>query len=280
MKGKLFKQLSLVLTVPVIISACAYGHSKEKNDTESSTTNTAPLNIETSIPVETTSEENLYITIDTKIPYDFTEQDMELQMILSKIGEGALRYQGFFLDGFVDGVNDVVEDEVHEKLIKVFIHEGDEFPTTYTLVSDMLPKTSEELESELRKYFSERIISERYMNLVAKGEYAENENDSKKIILSDYESFAYTTPIFIELDERLYRIAAIASYSFCADWSMAKVISQTEEEIIFSYLDYYDTNELIAALGRLKYEDGWKFDWEDVNKPYETTDLESVWACD
>lgn len=270
MKRKLFMRLSLFLVVSVIISACAYDHSEEKNDTESSTTDTAPLNTEASAPLETIAEENSYITIDTEIPYEFTEQDKELQIILSQIAEGALRYQGFFLDGFVDGVTDAADDGVHEQLIEVFIHGSDEFPTAYTLVSDMLPKTSEELESELRKYFSERIVSERYMNQVAKGEYAENENDGKKIILSDYESFAYTTPTFIELDERLYRIAAIASYSFCSDWSTAKVISQTEEELIFSYIDYYDTNEPIAAVGKLKYEDGWKFDWEDVNIPYES----------
>ena len=154
------------------------------------------------------------------------------------------------------------------------------------LLSDELPfKTRAELEVCLKQYFSSEIVSQ-YMDSVAVGEIVEKEEDYCLIKITeggyfDQKGFLFGIPKFIEINGRLYRDDGTKGGWFTPNWSMAKVISKTDEEIIFSYLGYGmdDRKEIRAGLGRLKYEDGWKYDWWDIGTPYEMVDFAEVWGA-
>lgn len=234
-----------------------------------------------------TTTEDPGTPVDTNIPYDFTEEDKELQRFLEKTANEALKYQGLYDSGYFGDIGWQIEgDEEHDGVIYARFPqlEQDVVIKEYVFLSDELSfKTADELEEELSLYYSSEIVSE-FMGYVGIGEITERTEDAclieiKNAVLDD-NGFMYGVPRFIEINGRLYRDTGAKGGWFTPNWSMAKVISKTDEELIFSFLGYGmdDIKQIRAGLGRLKNEDGWKYDWWDICTPYEMVDPEEVWG--
>ena len=237
-----------------------------------------------------TTTDDPYTPVDTNIPYEFTEEDKELQRFLEKTAYEALKYQGLYDGGYFGDIGWQVEgDQDHEGVISAIFPQMEQaldkqISMEYVLLSDELSfKTRDELEEELSLYYSSEIVSQ-FMGYVGIGEITERTENGCLIEIKnaylDENGFLYSIPRFIEINGRLYRDTGAKGGWFTPNWSMAKVISKTDEELIFSYLGYGmdDIKEIRAGLGRLKYEDGWKYDWWDICSPYEMVDFEEVWV--
>ena len=270
-------------------STLPYNGGEQTGDEQESTANTNDNG-----SAETTTDDP-GAPVDTNIPYEFTEEDKELQKFLAETVNEAEKFQELYDSGWFGdigwfGANGFpTGDQEHEGVITVRFPQMEEpldkqIANEYVLLSDELPfKTAEELEESLKQYYSAEIVSQ-FMGYVCIGEiegYAEDdyliefENGS-----FDDNGFLFSIPRFIEINGRLYRDEGAKGGWFTPNWSMAKVISKTDEELIFSYLGYGmdDIKEIRAGLGRLKYEDGWKYDWRNILIPYEMVDFEEVWG--
>ena len=240
---------------------------------------------------EITTTDDPYTPVDTNIPYEFTQEDKELQKFLAETVGEALKYQGLFNYGSFGDIGHAAEgDKEHERIITARFPQMEEeldkqISYHYTLLSDELPfKTREELEAGLKQYFSAEVVSQ-FMDFVVVGEITERTEEYCQIEITeggyfDDNGFLLGLQNFIELDGRLYRVDAYKGGGFTPNWSMAKVLSRTDDQLIFSYLGYGmdDIKEIRAGLGWLKYEDGWKYDWWDISSPYEMVDFEAVWG--
>ena len=237
-------------------------------------------------------ENDPYTPVDTNIPYEFTEEDKELQKFLSETANEAAMYQSLYDGGYFGGIGFQIEgDQEHEGIISARFPQSEEaldkqISCSFMLLSDELPfKTRAELEACLKQYYSAEIVSG-FMASVGVGKITQYTEDDCLIEITengyfDDNGFLIRAPQFIEINGRLYRDEGAKGGWFTPNWSMAKVISKTDEEIIFSYLGYGmdDIKEIRAGLGRLKYEDGWKYDWSDIITPYEMVDFEEVWGA-
>lgn len=239
--------------------------------------------------VEITTTDDPYTPVDTNIPYEFTEEDKELQKFLAETVEEAEKFQSLYDNGFFgdigwqkdwdsenDGIIIARFPQLEEAVDKQISYQ-------YILLSDELPfKTADELEAELSLYYSSKIVSA-FMGHVAVGEITERTEEycliEFKDVTLDENGFLFSVPGFVEINGRLYKAPGGKGGWFTPNWSMAKVISKTDDELIFSYLGYGmgDIKEILAGLGRLKYEDGWKYDWWDIPSPYEMVDIYEVW---
>lgn len=227
------------------------------------------------------------VPVDTNVLYEFTEEDRELQKFLEDTVLEAekfsqLYYSGSFGDiGYSaegDGVILVRFPQMEKALDK-------QINDHYAILSDELPfKTAAELEASLKQYYSAEIVS-RCMAHVAVGEVIPSNTEEYYTVeirergYFDENGFLYAAPTFIELNGRLYRAVSERGGGFTPNWSMVKVISKTDDVLIFSFLGYdmYDIKEICAGLGRLKYEDGWKYDWWDICNPYERVDYKEAY---
>ena len=237
-------------------------------------------------------EDDPRVPVDTNIPYEFTEEDKELQKFLSETVNEAEKFQQLYDSGYFGDIGwQTKGDQEHEDIITARFQQREQaldkqISCQYMLLSDELPfKTRAELEVCLKQYFSSEIVSQ-YMDSVAVGEIVEKDEDYCLIKITeggyfDQKGFLFGIPRFIEINGRLYRDDGTKGGWFTPNWSMAKVISKTDDEIIFSYLGYGmdDIKEIRAGLGRLKYEDGWKYDWWDIGAPYEMVDFAEVWGA-
>ena len=241
---------------------------------------------------DTTTLYDPYTPVDTNFPYEFTEEDRELQKFLAETADEALKYQGLINSGgyFGDIGYSIDGEGEHMGIITARFPQMKEeldkqITYSYALLSGEMPfKTSKELETNLKQYYSAEIVSQ-FMAYVDIGEVTGNTEEYSLIELTegghfDEDGFLLANPYFIELNGRLYSLGAAKGGWFTPNWSMAKVISKTDEELIFSFLGYGmdDIKQIRAGLGRLKYEDGWKYDWWDISAPYEMVDFEEVWG--
>ena len=239
---------------------------------------------------EITTTDDPYTPVDTNFPYEFTEEDKELQKFLAETVNEAEKFSQLYSSGDFgdigcsiegDGVILVRFPQMEKALDK-------QISCHYAILSDELPfKTAVELETSLKQYYSAEIVSQCMVH-VAVGEVVPGNAEEYYAVeirergYFDDNGFLYAIPSFIELNGRLYWSVSARGGGFTPNWSMAKVISKTDEELIFSFLGYdmYDIKEIRAGLGRLKYEDGWKYNWWDICNPYEMVDLEEVWGID
>lgn len=224
-----------------------------------------------------------------EIQVEYSQADIELQNILLENYKSASKYYDLMAAGSWSGAGnghgaDVEGNELHEPNIEVLFPQAEtpieeQYPLYCFLVSDELPfKTASELETGLNSLFSQRmtdILLERYRVCVA--ESAVKGEDGIYRIASDDPDHEYAT--FIEIDGRLYRSESTQTISEYINWSTAKVISQTEDEIVFGYLAYepHQCDEVHMDFGRLRYEDGWKFDWDFYEHDDEVW-LEEIWG--
>ena len=231
-----------------------------------------------------------YTPVDTNIAYEFTEEDKELQKFLAETVNEAMNFQSLYDSGYFGTIGwQIGWEEEHDGIISARFPQLEEdldkqISMHYVLLSDELPfKTASELEESLKQYYSAEVVS-RFMGYVGIGEITQYTEEDCLIeienVYFDDNGFLLSIPRFIEINGRLYRDEGAKGGWFTPNWSMAKVISKTDEELIFSYLGYGmdDIKEIRAGLGRLKYEDGWKYDWYDIIMPYEMVDFEEVWG--
>ncbi|MCM1333476.1 MAG: hypothetical protein NC084_03380 [Bacteroides sp.] len=200
-------------------------------------------------------------------PLDSTEADRALRAILAEAYPTALDYYHLYFDGAVSDLSYPAEgDEEHEPVITVTLPDFDD-RGEYLLLPKELPQTAAELRDALTAVFTERVTDE-YMSSV---ETAENVTRGENGIT--VKSSTALVPIFLELDGRLYRYEGVRGGGLSLEWTTAKVVARTETEITFVYLGYTMSDTLMdAGLGRLVYEDGWKFDWYDLFDPIEWVD--------
>lgn len=241
-------------------------------------------------PQSTASSSAAEESAPAEIQVEYSQADIELQNILLENYKSASKYYDLMAAGSWSGAGnghgaDVEGNELHEPNIEVLFPQAEtpieeQYPLYCFLVSDELPfKTARELEAGLNSLFSQRmtdILLERYRVCVAKS--AVKGEDGIYRIASDDPDHEYAT--FIEIDGRLYRSESTQTISECINWSTAKVISQTEDEIVFGYLAYepYQCDEVHGHFGRLRYEDGWKFDWDFNWNDRDDIDLEELWG--
>lgn len=256
-----FFKLFIAVFLTLSAAACAAGVPAEP---------APPNSAEPSVPAETAPPQpQFYISGEQPAePFEFTDEDQALQAFLTETAPEAYVYYHLYTSGFVRGLPFPAEsDGEHESVITVTFPWGDGFSAEYALLSEELPQTVPSLETALKKIFSEKAVSE-YMQNVEKAE-------SEKIGECEY---AVTVskdcaPLLLELNGRMYRIDGSRGGFLSPEWTTAKIVEQTETEIVFVYLGFaMSDTEMLAGLGRLKNEEGWKFDGFDFGESIETVD--------
>lgn len=248
------KKITVALSAAVLLAGCA----------------SEPIG--TSAPVQTdplSTELQFYVSGEQPAePFEFTDGDRALQTFLEEAAPEAYVYYFLCQSGYVPGIPFPAEgDGEHESVITVTFPWGDGFFAEYDLLSEELPQTVQALETELKKIFSENAASE-YMQNVEKAEFEKiGESEYAVTVSGD------CAPLLLELNGRMYRIDGSRGGFLSPEWTTAKIVEQTETEIVFVYLGFaMSDTEMLAGLGRLKNEEGWKFDWFDFAMPIETVD--------
>lgn len=201
-------------------------------------------------------------------PFEFTDEDQALQAFLEETAPEAYVYHFLCQSGYVPGIPFPAEgDGEHGSVITVTFPWGDGFSAEYALLSEELPQTVQALETELKKIFSEKAVSE-YLQNAQKAEFEKTgENEYAVTVSKD------CAPLLLELNGRMYRIDGSRGGFLSPEWTTAKIVEQTELEIVFVYLGFaMSETDMLAGLGRLKNEEGWKFDWFDFGMPIEIVD--------
>lgn len=262
MKNKAINLFSLITAFLLLISACSSLNNADIVQTETDVEN---VNQTSAVPTESSAPktDDAESTVNEGPDITFTEEDMELQAIIAEIVDKARDYSNLFAYGFIDYISEAEDDEEHEKQIRAALPEP--FGTVgYHIISDTLPKTCDELRDELGNYYTESAV-ERFMIMTAKCEITEVGEEVTTLSFIDGEA-SEILPIIIEIDGRLYHSEGTKSNGF-GDWTTARVKSRTENEIVFYYSDEV-YSEIFTGVGRIRNEDGWKFDW-DMGEPIE-----------
>ena len=300
--------IALLLSITVTLTACTESELLEiQTDT---TTDTPAPKPEQTEHTEQTAEETtdaVYATVptsayslaavpsDTKITYEFTEEDQELHQILQDLEPAWKVFGNLITDGLncIEGYG--VGTWVH---FSQGAWENDWF---YQSLSKELPFDSiDGLTAELNRCFTGRAVTN-YLTMLnpVKGVTASKEDGVNEVLLSRYEymnEFDFNedgeflnVPLIMELDGKLYRVAersTVNSKFVDIDVSKTRVLSQSEDEIDFAYICRvpYEEN-LIALKGTLRYADGgWKLTGTldlplSINITVDILDFYQVW-CD
>lgn len=269
---------AIILTALTALTVTACSGSKklpQENTQNTSDTSQTEKTAETKESTDNETEEKPMVTpdmssygvvpIDTKINYEFTEEDEELHMILEELDEA--------WSVFVNAVNNGDEYADYENSISVnFIQINNTYAMAYYPLSDELPFSDiESMKAELRKCFTEDTAEafEPYLRLV-KGEVVSETDGVYTLDMVSYESMptndkgevVYVYPRILEVDGRLYRSSdAYGTHLKGIDYYTTRILSRTEDQIDFAFITPYSYDEIFTAQGRLRYEDGWKYDW-------------------
>lgn len=197
------------------------------------------------------------------IPKNFTEDDRELQQILNDIDYGALRLCEVF--GYYPERSFSHSDEFVQFLFPqmaqplTFQLDKYRYFTDYALSTETLSK-------RLADFFTKEA-AEKFLENICKGEIVEVNDDMSDITINiieggkfDENGYLVEPPNIVEADGILFRIWDFCGRDFSGFRSTAKVISRTDDEIVFSYI-YEFNGELFESKGRLVNENGWKFSW-------------------
>ncbi len=240
---------------------------------EATSTNLSSYSATDSSTEETSSPDseisNDYVNIDDLVYDNFTEDDLWLQSFMKENYPMALFLLRTYWDNFYEPEYKDNPDAEHKSMY-MLDYAGIDQP--YFIVPNTYFNNFEEYQALRDKYYSSNVskVKKVYADIV------DDEND--RITLRNY-SEPYS-PQLIEINGRLYHAACAMGrgYSPCLD--MAKVITRTDNEIVFSYLCYIDNlGNVQAGKGVLKKEnDVWKFGWFDVAEPIEFLDIHEVWG--
>lgn len=210
-----------------------------------------------------------FVNADTFVYENFTEDDLWLQSFLKENYSMAL----FLMRTLRDTISELEyksNTDAEHKSKYTLTYEG--YETPYWIVPNTYFNNFEELEHLLDKYFS----SDSYNLRKVYADIVDDENDL--IAIRDY-SEPYN-PQLIEINGRLYHVASCMGSVFPPCFDMAKVITKTDDEIVFSYLCYIDNfGNAQAGKGVMKKENGvWKFGWFIISEPIEFQDIHKVWG--
>lgn len=197
------------------------------------------------------------------IPNDFTEDDKALQQLLNDIGGDALDVCKVF--GYHPEMSHLQLEQVRH-----FLFPQMERPVTfqfdkYLYFVDTILST-ETLNSRLASSFTKEAV-EKFTENIGKGDIVEVSDKMMDITINiteggefDENGYLVGVPSIVEAGGSIYRKAYFSGRDFSGFWSTARVISQTDDEIVFSYVYEFD-GELCESEGRLVNENGWKFSW-------------------
>ena len=262
------------------VSACSASEKplQEDNSPDTSQTEEAAETVKTDKTEESTNSAAEEISVvtpdmseygvvpaDTRLSYEFTEEDEELHQILEELDNA--------WSVFVSIVNDPSEYTESEGMITVNFTQVDEtFDMPYLPLSNELPFSDiDGMKAELHRCFTEDAaeIFECYMQL-AKGERVSIAGGVDLLDMVSYESMpvvdgetVYDYPLILEVDGKLYRKGdGYGTFLLGINYYTTRVLSRTEDQIDFAFIMPVPYEEKICtAQGRLRYEDGWKYDW-------------------
>lgn len=277
--------IALLMAAALTLTACT--DSGVKNDTQTEeTTSDAALpeteqteqieqteNVQTNSPVSSYSPSRptcdfspYAVPADTKIEYEFTEEDEELHGILEGLDQA--------WSIFTSINNAPVEYVNYDKLITVIIPQVEaDYELQYVELSDELPfGNTEEFKAELYKCFTEYAAYYYICDFdLAKAEIVSENDGVYTLEITDYAfmpinddgEVVYVQPEILELNGRLYRYAdGFATRLNGIDYSTTRVLNRTEEELEFAFIFPVPYEEyILTAKETLKFEDGsWKYD--------------------
>lgn len=249
-------------------------YAKEPSDsTEAAPTPTYTQETESAEPASPVHD-HLILPADTDFGYVMTEDDIFVQSILNAKKELVERCLIFYLNN-MSAYREVSSPE--ELVINVTFPDdpsGKEYDY-FLQSSEELPFVNmAELETCFHECFSEDVAEE-YLEYMCGEGYN----------FFDYAPDVYRIPRVIERGGRLYQQDGYRVSDRSHNWDLIKVIDKTDEEIAFSFIDVVplDPANVVASLGKLKYEDGeWKYAWDmtrdDWDCPPEYGGFQAIWG--
>lgn len=285
------KNLLLLLLITAFLCGCAH------NDVESTTTtttaaSTSATSATTTTPQTTTTSSTTtqeiteptvtttqsLVPVDMVIEYEYTEDDSELQKFLAETFEEARAVTNIF-----DG------NTCWEPLIDV------RFETSYgnntvqfgTPTDEFGFESYDDIVGDLKKYYTDEIFNTYYRRNIISGTGITGEIGEIQFVPDEEylneEGKLNNVPTYIELDGVLYGRIGEKGGGFVFDITTAKVISKTENEILFACIgrDEFETEYKVAVSGKLRFENGtWKYAWYDVTDANELLDIREVYGVD
>lgn len=199
------------------------------------------------------------------IPTEFTDDDRELQNLLYLIDDTAEELNGHFFHSNRSATYSV--NVIFPQLKKPITFQFDKY--YYMQSFSIGGRSLTDFRKRLCETFTVEAVGE-YMKLIAVAEKAEDVQYDCDLAVNiveggifDEDGYLTELPRIFELDEMLYETRSFDSseQTFSGYWSTAKVVSKTDDEIIFTYIR--DINgELVQETGRMLNEDDWwKFSW-------------------
>lgn len=290
---KKFTAIALILAMLLSLAACANSESPSDSD-ESSTVNSSendgvnlsdnsaeepperPVSSTVSDPEDnweppfnTTTERPFYVEDWVEIedgfrfPAEFTAEDLDLQAFLKETVP-----QAYFLNSVFVAPK---SDDNHNIPVKIVFPQRkkpveEQAEILYFENSSIYPKTKAELAEAIRECFSAET-AENYISGIGKAELTLNADGtySAKVIeggLFDDEGYLTVEPKLMEINGVLWHNDSTKNNTFFGYWDSAKVISQTENEIVFTYIQEY-LGFLYYKKGCLVNENGWKYSYLD-----------------
>ena len=289
--------IALLLAIAVTLTACADDTQTEETTSDAAAPETEQTEQTESAqasspapsysPSRPTCDFSPYwaVPADTKIEYEFTEEDEELHEIL----EGLDQAWSIFTS-----INNGPDEYVnYDKLITVIIPQVEaDYELQYVELSDELPfSNTEEFKAELYKCFTENCAYYYICDFdLAKAEIVSENDGVYTLEITDYAfmpinddgEVVYVQPEILEFNDRLYRYAdGFATRLKGIDYSTTRVLSRTEEELEFAFIFPVPYEEyILTAKETLKFEDGgWKYDrFLTYPEKANELDFQKVWG--
>ena len=198
----------------------------------------------------TTATEKTYSTDPVNVPIDefdslkfnFTEDDIMLQNTISEIIDGAWEYVDLSVACGFGGEPNIESIDIDlgfgRAMEYYFLYDG----------------TIEDIRTGMSRYYSQKVVEE-FLSNYHKCELGEKTEIGYKPLNIDQ----YFTRL--EIGGKIYSIdGGIGGSWISKEVESGKVISKTDNEIIYCYLSYGSDSDLYCIQDRLVYEDGWKYD--------------------
>lgn len=201
--------------------------------------------------------------------FDFTEDDLWVQSFMKEnFGMAYFLYcmnsYGFYADL---GYEDYSIDAEHKSC---YYLSTPNFDLEYSIMSNVYFNTAEEFEALLNKYC--------FRNNPKMDIPCADIIDPEKGYISIRDWSEPYDPQIVEINGRLYHYPIGPGGAYQPRCDLAKVMSKTDDEIVFTYLCTLYNDEAIAGQGKLKKQNGeWKFGWS-VYCPDELLDIHEVWG--
>lgn len=246
------KTTAIALALALLLGGCAENkNSAPKTDNYSDETVTSQ-NEESSVSSESLSDSSISSSAE-----ELSEDDKELRRILSEILESAQEVDRIFRD-IGDGGAKYPELVSNGVDYNGYFYEITEKTRTQPNGLFPVPQTRGEIESLLRRYFTDRTI-EYFMDAVHSGAFSTDINGDA--VVMDTDTGYFGSAALLDIDGKLYgRSTDDGIFDSIADIKIedVSVTERTGTSITFNF----KTNDPTTSAGVLLYENGsWKFDY-------------------